>query len=262
MKRKVPFVTSSSLVLLLTSLFLFSCVGMKKFQEDTYASRDKDKQSFVQTTDGKVLEANEAVLRSPLFGKSTIQLDGETKIPVKEVEAYQDKAAYYKRINGQFAPRFKKGLINMYRGTESYTEFESPSSFNGGRSTMRTKNRAVYYIQKGADGAVNRFDPQLVKEYVQDYAPAMEYINVYEQTQKKARMWSWINTTAVLGGIFLATQGIDNNNQVTPVGYASVGLFFGGFINGFVNKVRKGRNGKNLELAIDAYNYQTVKKKR
>jgi hypothetical protein len=90
----------------------------------------------------------------------------------------------------------------------------------------------------------------------------MEYINVYEQTQKKARMWSWINTTAVIGGIFLATQGVDNNNQVTPVGYASVGMFLGGFINGFVNKVRKGRNGKNLELAIDAYNYQTVKKKR
>lgn len=261
MKIKFRYVNLSSLALLLVSLLLFSCSGMKKFQEDTYAARDKDKQSFVQTTDGKIIEANEAVLRSPLFGKSTIELDKETRIPVKEVVAYQNKAAYYRRISGQFAPRFKKGLINMYVGTETYTEFEGPSSFNNGRGNMRTKSRPVYYIQKGDDGAVNRFAPQLVKEYVQDYAPAMEYILVYDETQKKVKLWSWINTTAVIGGMLLATQGLDNNNNVTATGYAGVGLFLGGLVNGVVNKIRKGKNAKNLELAIDSYNYQTKKKK-
>jgi hypothetical protein len=32
-------------------------------------------------------------------------------------------------------------------------------------------------------------------------------------------------------------------------------------VSGFVNKIRKAKNVKNLELAIDEYNFQTKKKR-
>lgn len=81
---------------------------MRKFQEDTSMARDKDKKAFVETVDGTITEANEAVVRTPFLGKSTIELDKNTKIPVKEVVAYQNSNAYYRKVQGQFAPRIKK----------------------------------------------------------------------------------------------------------------------------------------------------------
>lgn len=248
--------------LVLISSTLFSCAGMRKFQEDTSMARDKDKKAFVETVDGTITEANEAVVRTPFLGKSTIELDKNTKIPVKEVVAYQNSNAYYRKVQGQFAPRIKKGLINMYMTTESYTEYQAPTMGNPGG--VKTRHRTVYYLQKGGDQAsMNRFTPQLTKEYVQDYAPAMEYIHVYDNNARKARIWSIVNTTAVLGGaLLLATSGLSQDGEkVTTAGYAGTGLFFGGLVSGVVNKIRKAKNGRNLELAIDEYNFQTRKRR-
>src|SRR5579875_1911805 len=131
MRRKLPYV-SSSLYVLLLSFTLFSCVTSKKFREDVTASRDKDKKSFVQTADGNTIEANDAVLRSPLFGKSTIELDNTTRIPTKEIVAYQNNSGYYRKIRGQFAPRVKKGSINMYIITETYQTYDGATAHGGG----------------------------------------------------------------------------------------------------------------------------------
>jgi hypothetical protein len=263
MKSKPLFGSFSSLFLVLISSTLFSCVGTRKFQEDTYMARDKDKKAFVETVDGTITEANEPVVRTPFLGKSTIELDKNTKIPVKEVAAYQNNKAYYRKIQGQFAPRIKKGLINMYMTTESYTEYQAPTMGNNGG--FKTRHRTIYYLQKGGDQtAMNRFTPQLTREYVQDYAPAMEFMNVYDNTARKAKIWSIVNTAAVAGGVLLMLTGGTNNEDGTKVNaaaYTGAGLFFGGLVSGVVNKVRKGRNTKNLELAIDEYNFQTRKRK-
>jgi hypothetical protein len=252
----------SSLLLLIASLFLFSC-GTSRFSQSVLDSREKDKKAFVETTDGKITEANEAKIKSPLFGKSTIELDGEVKIPTKEVVAYQNSTGYYRRVNGQFAPRFKKGLINMYSVTENYTEWEQ-SSAPGGGSRMRNRVRIIYYMQKGDQSPVQRFSPNLTRDFVKDYAPAMEFMNVYDETQKKVKMWSWINTGAVIGGAILAATSYNSNtDQVNkPLGYTGLALLGGGLVNGVVNKIRKGKNSKNLELAIDTYNSQVARKKK
>jgi hypothetical protein len=254
----------SSLFLVLISSTLFSCAGMRKFQEDTSMARDRDKKAFVETADGTITEANEAVVRTPFLGKSTIELDKNTKIPVKEVVAYQNDKAYYRKIQGQFAPRIKKGLINMYMTTESYTEYQGPTMGNPGG--FKTRHRTIYYLQKGGDQAsTNRFTPQLTKEYVQDYAPAMEFINVYDNNARKARIWSIVNTAAVAGGaLLMITSGTSSQaeSSVSAAGYAGAGLFFGGLVSGVVNKIRKGKNVRNLELAIDEYNAQTRKRNR
>ena len=250
----------SSLLLLVLCVLLFSCKSMRKFQEDTYNARDKDKQSFVKTIDGKVIEANEAVLRAPLFGKATIELDKETRIPVKDVVAYQNRSAYFHRIGGQFAPRIKHGPINMFHTTETYQEYQGPSMGNS-RGGWRTRTRTIYYLQKGDEGAIKTFSPDVTREFVSDYAPAMEYMDLYDHTQKKVKTWSLINTSAVIAGFVLAATGV-KNDQVNAAGYAGTGLVLGGLVNGFVNKVRRAKNVKNLELAIDTYNSQRPKKNK
>jgi hypothetical protein len=244
-------------------LFLFSCKGIHKMQEDVYNARDKDHKAFVEKKDGEIIEANEARLRSPLFGKTTIELDQDVRIPIKELRAYQNNEAYYHTTPSGFAPRIKKGLINVYLATSTYTTYESPGMSNGNVGRTKTHTRYIYYLQKGKDGTVETIKPKLVETYVSDYAPAMEYIDLYKQTQKKVATWSWINTAAVVGGLVLAgTSGIDKNDNVTVAGYGGLGLFVGGMVNGFVNKIRRFKNAKNLELAVDTYNSQTVKKKK
>lgn len=249
----------SSLLLLILSVLIVSC-GPSKFAMQVSDAREKDKKAFVETTDGKITEANEAKLKSPLFGKSTIELDGEVKIPTKEVIAYQNSTGYYRRVAGQFAPRFKKGLINMYSVTEHSTYWEHDPKFG---SRARNRTRIIYYMQKGDQSPVELFTPDRTKEYVKDYAPAMEFVYVYDLTQKKVKMWSWINTTAVFGGLILAgVSAPTSTSKVSAGGYAGGALFLGGIINGFVNKSRRAKNAKNLELAIDEYNGQVNRKRR
>lgn len=252
---------TSSLFLLILSIFLVSCSSTMRLNGNILASRDASKKSFVEKKDGTIIEANQAVLRAPLFKKSTIELDNNVKIPTKEIEAFQDNEGYYRRVEGSFAPRIKKGLINMYRSTETYQEFNSNMG-QGNAGSWRTRTRVIYHLQKGDSASVVRFTPAVTKQYVQDYAPAMEFINVYEVNRKKSKTWALINTTATIGGlVLLGTAGVKNDN-VTTAGYAGVGLFLGGLANGFVNKIRKAKNYKNLELAIDEYNGQVVKTKR
>lgn len=256
MKIRASF---SSLSLLSVSILLTSCFSSGRFSENLYAARDKDHKSFVQTNDGTITEADEVKLRSPLIGKSTIQLDGDTKIPVKEVLAYQNNTAYYRNINGQFAPRIQKGLINMYLTTQTYTEFSTSPS---GRSTTRTRTRYYYWLQKGDNAETVSFTPDATEQYVKDYAPSMEYMDTYRQTQKKVKTWSIINTASVFGGLVLAgTLGANNTSASKAVGVGGVGLFLGGIVNGFVNKFRRAKNYKNLQLAIDEYNHQVKRKK-
>lgn len=260
-----PFQDSAfrSLTIASLCLFLLSCAGAKRMQEDMLNSREKDRKAFVEKKDGQVIEASEAKLRSPLFGKSTIELDGAEKIPLKEVAAYQNDYAYYHITPSGFAPRVKKGLINTYVGRDTYTEYETPSMANSGFGGLKTKTRYVYYLQKGNRGTIESLQPAVVESYVADYAPAMEFMNDYNQTQKKVSRWAIINTAATLGGLVLAgAAGLDKNDNVTAAGYGGLGLFVGGVVNGFVNKIRRGKNYKNLELAIDTYNGQVTKKKR
>lgn len=240
--------------------FLISCAGMRKMQEDVSNSREKEPKVFVEKTDGQLIEANEARLRSPLFGKSSIELDGNVKIPLTEVAAYQNNYAYYHTTPNGFAPRIKKGLVNMYVATYSYMSYET-----GSHGSMHTRNnvRYVYYLQKGRFGRIEDFTPDRVEAYVSDYAPAMDFVNDYKQTQHKVKTWSIINTTAVFGGLIMAgTLGAGHSSVSKAAGYGGLGLFLGGLVNGFVNKVRRGKNSAKLELALDSYNSQVLRKKK
>jgi hypothetical protein len=267
MKPKPTLRTAHTFLVPFIVLYFCSCASTRSFQYNPSQARDMDKKSFVQKTDGTVIEANEARLRMPLFGKSTVTLDGDQKIPVKEIVAYQNDKAYYHKVDHDFATRITKGLINVYQLEQTYTEYSAggmgPGYGRYGNSPgMRTRTRILYYLQKGDSATVERFTPSLARTYVQNYAPAMEFMDLYDANQHKTRIWSVVNTTAVVGGLLLTmTQGI-RNDKVTSAGYAGLGLFAGGLVSGVVNKVRRVRNVRNVQLAIDTYNAQVVKTKR
>ena len=109
MRMHVTRALSSSLSFVIVCMLATSCVSVNRFSDTTYAARDKDRKAFVQTRDGVITEADEVKLRSPLIGRSTIQLDGDVKIPVKEVLAYQNGTAYYRSIRGSLRRVSTKG---------------------------------------------------------------------------------------------------------------------------------------------------------
>jgi hypothetical protein len=132
---------------------------------------------------------------------------------VKEIVAYQNNSAYYRRIDGQFGPRIKRGLINMYQTTETYQEYDANGMRLGSTNrAYRTRTRTLYHLQKGDSAEVERFTPATTRNYVQNYAPAMEFINVYDANRRKARIMSVVNTT---GKLLLENAGIEGIRYLT-----------------------------------------------
>jgi len=258
MKLRSFITVPGSLILLAFSVFLFSCKASREFAENQYAARDKNYKNFIQTKEGTIYEVDAVVFRNPLFGKSTVEIGNGQKINTKEILAYQDNTAYYHRVEGQLAPRIKGGLINMYMTSQTYSTYETNSSnVGGGRWTTRTSY--VYYLQKGDDGAIVRYTPDVLEEYVKDYPPAYEYMLAYRKQKKKTKMWSLINTTATVGGLTMLAAN-SSSQKMSVSDYAGVGLFVGGLASGVVNKIHKSKNYKKLDLALETYNSQRPKK--
>jgi hypothetical protein len=249
-------------------VLLSSCGGPRKLQSDIRNSRDKDRGTFVQTEDGTVLEGESLKVKYPFFKKAYVEINKSEKVKLRDVVVLQNEEGYYRKINGQLAPRIKKGGINTYLTTKTVTEYEAPSTSNGNMGRHRSRVVEIYYLQKTDSGVVKQMTPAVVNEFVSDYEPAKEFMDEYYRTQRKVRTWSWINTGAVVGGaVLMVTSGGDGgddgqNDDLDAQAYVGFGLFMGGLINGVVNKFRKGRNYKNLELAIDEYNRGYNKKRR
>lgn len=230
-------------------------------------SKDRDRKQFVQMEDGKIIEGTEVHLHMPFIGKPDIVVDRGNSISLKEVQAYQTINAYYRKIGKAFVPRIKKGPVNVYCSTSAtaiYTPY-APSTLHtpsaGGSAASSVSIRYTYYIQKGDSAKIERLKPLLLQTYVKDYAPSAEVMSTYLAKAKKQKIWSWINTSSLFGGIIMAgALGVKNDN-VTAFGYTGVGLLVGGLLNGIANKVFKAANYHRLEEAIDLYDIQLIKKK-
>lgn len=242
---------SSSLILLMFS----SCIQMHSIQGDMRQARDKEKGNFVQTKDGAILTGDEIKRRFPLFKRQYVEMDNGARVQMRDVEILQDDRAYYRRVNSELIPRIDKGNINTYLTFRTTQSYNGPSGMGGSPGgSWNTQSRPVYFIQKSDSGAIMLMEPKRLNEMVADYQPALDFMNEYFETKHKARIWSVVNTAAFLGGIALAATSIREDGSIKPIGFVGVGLTLGGLGNGFVNKFRKARNGRNMELAIDEYN--------
>ena len=248
-------------------VLLTSCGGQRRLQADIRNSRDKDRGNFIQTKDGEILEGESLKVKYPFFKKAYVEINKSEQVKLRDVEVLQNEEGYYRKINGQLAPRIKKGGINTYLTFKTVTEYEAPSTSNGNMARHRTRVVEIYYLQKTDSGVVKQMTPAVVNEFVSDYQPAKDFMDEYYRTQRKVRTWGWINTAAVVGGAVLMVTsggdgGDDGQDELEPQAYVGFGLFMGGLINGVVNKFRKGRNFRNLELAIDEYNRGYNKKRK
>jgi hypothetical protein len=269
-KPMIPILTlkqsASSLLLSLLSsltlmLILTSCAGVSKLHEDIHNSRDDKKGNFIQTKDGTVVQGDDLKIRYPFLKKAYVQINQQDKVNLRDVEVMQNDAGYYRMINGALAPRIKKGGINTFLTYETRTTY---SASPNGMGRTRTYTVPVYFLQKTDSGIVRRMSAPVVEEMVADYQPAMDFMDQYNETRRKARTWSWINTAAVIGGAVLMSSGVanyDGKATMKPQGYVGAGLFVGGIVSGVVNKVRKGNNYKNIELAIDEYNARSNRRR-
>jgi hypothetical protein len=265
---------SSIAWVLLAGILLSSCGGMRQLQEDLRNSREPGKDKFIVTSDNTEIESKKLTFKSPLFKAQKVVLDNGTEVKVKDIIAYQDDNAFYLRLHQNpygFAHRMKRGPINMYRAISSETYYDpgggprvynSPGTSMGGRNgswsssgSMSRRTVYHYFLEKNNGRTLLDFTPANVETMVSDYQPAMDFINQYKETRKKAKRWSLINTAAVLGGaVLMATSVSSSSDKIKPHGYVGFGLFIGGLVNGIFNKLRKIKNVNNLVLAVDEYN--------
>lgn len=241
---------------MVASLFLFSCVSLPKYGNNIRGSRDTARNFFIVMKDSTVHEVGKLVFHRPLFRRWTVDISDTERVYFRDVAAYQNKRGYFHRVGaGEFAPRIKKGPVNLYRSIEMVQELVTGTGW-AGMLNMRLRFR--YYLQKGDYGAVKPFKAKLLKEYVQDYPPALNHIKAYERKKRNIRHWSLANTGAVLGGMTVSVMGLATveSRAANVKGYIGFGLLTGGVVSGLVNKVRKLRVHKPLEHALDTYNSQ------
>lgn len=269
--KKPKSVFTYALVLVLAGVLLSSCTGMRQLREDLKNSREPDKDKFV-VTNGTEIESKKLTFKSPLFKAQKVVLDDGTEVKIRDVEAYQDDNAYYLRLNQYpygFAHRMKRGAINMYLAVSSETVYDPGAGariYNSGSRTWSStggytrRTRYHYFLEKDNSKRLLQFTPDNVENMVRGYTPAMEFMDIYKNNKKKYKTWSLVNTGAVLAGLVMMLTSVEGD-KVKPHGYAGVGLFLGGLISGFVNKINKVKNVTNLSLAVDEYNTGSRKKK-
>ncbi len=256
------FSAGSVMLGMMAILFFSSCnKHYKQFTRTFGGGKEDNAQNFVVTREGKKVESEEVKEKAPLFSKSVLKLDDGSKIPVRNVVAYQNNEGYYARLNdkGGLLKRVHKGKIDYYE--KIVTTYEQPQyrSFNGSQgisSPGRTRSSTYYYLKKGVNG-----DPVLLKpsngsriyDLVADYAPSAELMDKFVSKRRQLRVISYVNWAAFTGGFVLAvtTKG-SNPGRENLAG----GLMLGGMLSGIVNLTRKAKNNNRMLDALTEYNLQ------
>ena len=138
------------------------------------------KGDFIELTNGDIVEGNisDANLSTykSLFKGGTILLNG-TKYNFKEVVAYQHGNEYFRKNEYRvFSQRIVRGAISVYRSHQTSTDkngFGHDAGFE-------------YHLQKN-NGPMVYFEKKELRKLVQDYPPAVEWLDKYELLDKNAR---------------------------------------------------------------------------
>ena len=176
----MKFIAVSTLFLCLAGLVGFK-TAHKNLVNSTNAQSifEDDEEEFVELMDGKIIKGNVTkcnVYRTNNFkkeGSGGATIDG-VKYKFDELMAIRFKKNYYyrKTENGDFASRVLKGRINRYI-----------TQTDAGSQTYKN-----YYVQKGDKGKVIAMSVENLRAMVNDYAPAIAVIDIYEkQTEKEIR---------------------------------------------------------------------------
>jgi hypothetical protein len=216
-------------------------------------------QNFVVTRDGNKINSDEVKERSPLFSKSILKLDDGTKIPVKEVVAYQNGEGYFARLNntGGLLKRVHKGSLDIYQKisvTYNAPTYSTNSIGMGRWSGGGSTTKVAYYLKKGVNGEavlMHGSNGRKIFDLVSDHTPSAELMERFNKKRKQLTTISYINWAGAAGGLVMifAARGPGSGTAT-----AGGGLLFGSMISGLVNMIRKGNNYNRMFEAIAEYN--------
>lgn len=243
----------------LVTLVLFSSCNKhySRFARSFKGGKEDSGQNFVITKDGNKINSSEVKEKSPLFSKSVLKLDDGTKVPVRDVMAYQNDAGYYARLNntGGLLKRVHKGTIDIYEKvsvTYNAPTYRTNGIGMGGWSGGGSTTRIDYYLKKGLNGEPVAMFPSNGKEIlslVSDYAPSADLMMAFNKKRKQLQTISYINWGLIGGGLVMIFA-----SKSDAMMYTGGGLLFGGMVSGLVNIIRKGKNYNRMFDAITEYN--------
>jgi|GEM_PF-2980193 len=129
-----------------------------------------DKRSFVIMKDSTIVYGTKVDASYGLLVKDAVKVDGRS-IPANQVQGFQSKGIYYKRIDNNYAKRLIHGKINVYEKT---------------RVGSRGMAEHVILMQKGNNGNLEELmNVYQLKVLVKDCSEAYEMVNKSDKDLKK-----------------------------------------------------------------------------
>ncbi len=265
------------LTILFLGLFLFSsCTFLQKSnysknraKSNALKSRDTITGNHIQLMNSKeVIKIDKPEIKQKFIGQATIASD-DKKYPVKDVVAYQNDKAYYKKLflgstkkkdmyTNDFATRVKFGKLNIYKEIQVRTEVSTSQTGN-----VKTKKRNIVleYVENPETGlSALTSDYDFVKPLVSNDPLSNRYLTKYPNQMKIVKRhryaaWGAFGTSIVLSII----SGTSKNNTVSSLtGVTSGALFLGSFVDGvFLNTLRRGKAANYVAKSVWVYDKKT-----
>jgi hypothetical protein len=179
----------------LLAVLFNSCVTFKMYDRETAKMRLPEYDALVIKTNGEKISGNKIsnVYDKKVFKEFVFKIDGNT-IPESQVIAYQDKKAFFRKYNNQWAKSLRKGKINLFyfdtyvssnsRDSRGYTDHYVFEKNNNGLKECSKSEISEMLIDNSE--AYNKFNQEFKKTngYIirqMKLAEILSIIDIYNQ---------------------------------------------------------------------------------
>jgi hypothetical protein len=213
---------------------------------------------------GMLYNASDVEVKSPLFGRSYLLLDGQRKFDFTEVGFYEDETGHYVRTNlpgssrESTLRREKTGRISLYSITTSQYSgpggFGYPGGFGGGYGyggfggypysgyrTVKTE-----YFSKD-NGPIQNLTTKNLLLATTDNAGAQQLLFESRRYQKATVATYLVGGGLLVAGLTQSLRSSDGSATISPLVYAAIPVLI-------VPLVLQSKQGKNQRQAIVLYN--------
>ena len=238
----------------LSSCILFRRAMEKEQQLLSNGRQTEPTPTFVMKRDSTLIPYDGLKTKSPLFGKAKFILDKELTILAKDVLAYQTEDAYYTNIPlTSWSPRINLAAISKYRGIAYENRTTTTTSATGNTSTSSSARPVITYFIQKQNGSIMRYTHKNLYSMIQDNESSLAIMDDFYVVKKKYSKIGTINNLVCLSGFILASIGSKPNSS-NAVGGVGTGMILGSIVSGFINRPKKRRNNKKIELTYEDYN--------
>lgn len=242
--------------------FMISCKSQFPL-ETNYKTRDKSHDTFLKPKVGDtiVTATIETKNERKLF-KPTLYIVNGKEFKTKEIDSYQDGTGWYHNIGGSMMKPIAGPRILVFKSESLVTSYSPNSVGGGGRYT--TQKSIQYYMKKAGQDKyefVGLNSAKKLAAWVEDNEDAFTAATKSAKYARNIKIHKYASWAGIVGGLVLASN-LSKSQSSGVAGVATVGMFFGGFINLGINLVRRGKVGRNYADAINIYNDTPEPKKK